>query len=239
MRSSILKNMFRLLLPAIAVFVLLGVTPTAAQAQVTITPGTGSYVDTVGDVVSLQLSSTGGTSPYTYTITSGTLPTGTTLSASGLFSGTYTATGTFVFTIRSTSANSLTGTATITLQIYPALSVTVPAAISTMRVGTAVSTAFTGVGGSGAPYTFRLAAGTLPPGLTLSSAGALTGTPTTAAAFSFTIAVADSVTNETTQIVTGTVAVAAPTMPQWGLLLLAMGLIALAVRSMSSRLVAR
>ena len=43
---------------------------------------------------------TGGTSPYTFSKTSGTLPTGLTLSSSGTLSGTPTATGTFTFTIQ-------------------------------------------------------------------------------------------------------------------------------------------
>lgn len=238
MRSS-LGVMFRSLLLAVFAVALLGVAPTSAQAQVTITPGTGTYVDFVTDTVNFSLSSTGGTSPYTYAVISGTLPGGTTLSSAGLFSGTFTTAGTFVFTIRSTAANSLTGTATITLVISPALVITVPPATSTMQVGTAVSASFVGSGGGGAPYTFAVTGGTLPAGLTLSAAGALTGTPTTAGPFSFTVTLNDGVGNSTSQTVTGTVAVPVPTMPQWGFLLLAMGLIALAVRSMSSRLVAR
>ncbi|MDK4717725.1 putative Ig domain-containing protein, partial [Rhizobium sp. CNPSo 4039] len=45
-------------------------------------------------------------------------------------------------------------------------------------------------GGTGS-YTFSLASGSLPPGVALSSAGALVGTPTTAGPFSFTITATD------------------------------------------------
>jgi hypothetical protein len=46
--------------------------------------------------------------------------------------------------------------------------------------------------GGTAPYTFSILAGALPAGLSLSSAGAVTGTPTTVGNFSFTLQVADS-----------------------------------------------
>src|SRR6202022_4054348 len=45
--------------------------------------------------------------------------------------------------------------------------------------------------GSVGPYTFAVASGALPPGLVLSSGGAITGTPTTAGTFSFTITATD------------------------------------------------
>jgi hypothetical protein len=47
------------------------------------------------------------------------------------------------------------------------------------------------------PYTFSVSSGSLPPGLALNSAtGAITGTPTTAGTFSFTISVVDLSANE-------------------------------------------
>src|SRR6202171_198866 len=59
-------------------------------------------------------------------------------------------------------------------------------------VGSPYSVTFTASGGSGSGYTFSQTAGTLPPGLTLSSA-VLSGTPNTTAGspFSFTIQVTD------------------------------------------------
>ena len=43
-----------------------------------------------------------------------------------------------------------------------------------------------------APYSFAITAGTQPPGLTLSAAGQLSGTPTTAGTYNFTVTVTDS-----------------------------------------------
>jgi len=52
----------------------------------------------------------GGTSPYTFAVTSGALPTGTTInSSSGVISGTPSATGTFTFTITVTDSLGFTG----------------------------------------------------------------------------------------------------------------------------------
>ena len=46
--------------------------------------------------------------------------------------------------------------------------------------------------GSAPPYTFTVSSGTLPPGLSLSSGGVLSGTPATAGTFNFTVNVADA-----------------------------------------------
>jgi len=54
---------------------------------------------------SQTLTSSGGTSPYTYAKTSGTLPGGVSLSSAGVLSGTPNATGTFTFTVTSTSTS--------------------------------------------------------------------------------------------------------------------------------------
>ena len=77
-----------------------------------------------GKVYSQQLSQTGGTAPVTFSQISGTLPTGVTLSNSGLLSGTPTATGTFNFTLQVRDATNCPGTraysVTISrLQFYP------------------------------------------------------------------------------------------------------------------------
>lgn len=47
---------------------------------------------------SFQLQATGDVQPYTWSVASGALPTGVTLSSSGLLSGTPTVTGAFNFT---------------------------------------------------------------------------------------------------------------------------------------------
>jgi hypothetical protein len=65
----------------------------------------------VGAVYSETISAQGGTSPYTYALTSGSLPAGTTLTSStGVIAGTLTTAATSTFTIQVTDANGFTGT---------------------------------------------------------------------------------------------------------------------------------
>ncbi|MER5264487.1 S8 family serine peptidase [Actinosynnema sp. NPDC002837] len=73
-------------------------------------PGNQSTV--VGTAVSLQLSASGGTVPYTFSATG--LPAGLSISSSGLVSGTPTATGTSSVTVTATDSASRTGSTTFT-----------------------------------------------------------------------------------------------------------------------------
>ena len=71
--------------------------------------------DTIGKPYSATFTQTGGVGQnIAYTISSGTLPTGLTLSSGGLLSGTTTATGTSTFTVTATDSNGCTGSATYT-----------------------------------------------------------------------------------------------------------------------------
>lgn len=63
-----------------------------------------------GTAYSETVTAQGGTSPYTFTITSGALPTGCTMSSGGVVSGTPTAAGIYSFTIQVTDTNGHTGT---------------------------------------------------------------------------------------------------------------------------------
>jgi large repetitive protein len=61
-----------------------------------------------------------------------------------------------------------------------------PATLPAGTVGAAFSQTLTATGGT-APFTFSFSSGALPPGLTLSQAGVISGTPTAAGAFTFTV----------------------------------------------------
>ncbi len=130
---------------------------------------------------------------------------------------TYTPTASYVgadsFTVQ-VSDGTATATRVINVTVGSARTVTVNAlALNSMTVGTAfVSQNFVGAGGYGA-YTFSISAGALPAGLSLSTGGALTGTPSTAGAYSFTVQATDSSSGSGpysgTRAFSGTVAAAA------------------------------
>ena len=138
---------------------------------------------TVGTSYSQTLAASGGSSPYTWSVTAGTLPAGLTLSSAGVLSGTPTAAANAVsITFQATDAASpavvVTKTLALTINVVP-LAITTTTLV-TGNVGTGYSQILTATGGS-TPYTWSVTAGTLPAGLTLSSAGVLSGTPTAAA----------------------------------------------------------
>ena len=78
--------------------------------------GTG----TVGTAFSRQLTASGGTLPYTWSILSGALPNGLVLNPNGLISGTPTTTGTFNFTVKVTDAQSAFVQKDLSITIIPA-----------------------------------------------------------------------------------------------------------------------
>jgi gliding motility-associated-like protein len=139
-----------------------------------------------------QINVTSGNSPYTFTVASGALPAGLTLAADGKLSGTPTAGGTFNVSISATDQNSVGGTYAYTLNVAsPTLTLT--ASLANATVGAAYNKTIATTGGT-APYTYALTVGSLPQGLSLSSAGALTGTPTVGGTFNFTVSSTDSST---------------------------------------------
>jgi len=71
----------------------------------------------VGQAFSQVFTSSGGTVPYTFAISSGALPPGLTLATGGTLSGAPTTTGTYTFVVRVTDATALTGGVSITTTV--------------------------------------------------------------------------------------------------------------------------
>ncbi len=90
----------------------------------------------------------------------------------------------------STGALAFTETGGGAFQIYQTLTITSAAQLAVCTIGRACLSVETATGGSGG-YTWSIAAGSMPPGLTLSTSGAITGAPTAAGMYSFTAMVTD------------------------------------------------
>ena len=71
----------------------------------------------VGTAYNQTISATGGTSPYTFHVTSGSLPNGISLSTAGALTGTPSAAGTFNFAITATDNNGCNGLRSYTIVI--------------------------------------------------------------------------------------------------------------------------
>jgi mono/diheme cytochrome c family protein len=166
----------------------------------------------VGSAYSQTLAATGGKTPYTWSRSAGTLPTGLAISSSGVISGTPSATGTFSFTVKVTDSAAASITKSLSIVVTTG---TAPLSISTSSlpggtVGTAYSQTLAATGGT-APYRWSYN-GSLPPGVAVTSAGAVTGTPTTAGSYSFTVLVSDAKSATATKALSVAIA-AAPTVP--------------------------
>jgi hypothetical protein len=165
----------------------------------------------IGVAYAQQLTASGGAAPYTFAVSAGTLPTGLSLSPAGQISGSPTASGSFTFTVTATDDNAQTGSQAYTLDIAPPTLTLLPATLPNGLAGTAYSQQFTASGGL-APYTYAVAAGTLPAGLSLSSAGLLSGTPTADGTYNFSVQASDSTGGTAgTVTVAYTLTVGAPT----------------------------
>ena len=143
----------------------------------------------VGVAYNTTVLATGGTSPYTFTATG--LPAGLSISAGGQITGSPTTAGTTTAAITatdSTSGTAQTATANLSITINPALAITTTL-LPLGFVNTAYSTTVTATGGT-SPYTFTATG--LPAGLSISTGGAITGSPTTAGTTTAAITATDS-----------------------------------------------
>lgn len=146
-----------------------------------------------GVAYSATLTPGGGNGTYTCSVTSGALPAGITLNgATCALSGTPTTAGNFTFTIGVTDTAGNTGSRSYTLAINAPPVVLSPTSLPNGTYGTAYSQTLTATGGAGGPYTFSLAVGPLPTGLTLdTSTGVISGTPSQVGSYTFIIAATD------------------------------------------------
>jgi len=144
----------------------------------------------LGASYSATLQTAGIDSNTTWTVTSGALPAGLTLSSGGVISGTPTAAGAATFTVQASGvAKDFTGTRIDTKQftlnvVALAASISRPAA----EVGVPFRASLVGSGGR-APYTFTATGA--PAGLSVSSDGTISGRPTRAGTYTIAAHIVD------------------------------------------------
>jgi hypothetical protein len=140
---------------------------------------------------SVQLVAAGGSAPYAFRLAEGVLPTGLSLGAAGLLSGTPSARArTFRFVVSATDANGAPASSAYSLALLPA-ELTLAGSPGSARVGKAY-VARLNVAGGAAPYRFVELDGTLAPGLRLTAAGIVRGVPTRAGSYRVQVRVYDA-----------------------------------------------
>ena len=126
---------------------------------------------------------------YKFTVLNGVLPDGLTLNLEGKLSGTPTRAGTWGFWLDlDDNCTSINSQAFFTLRVLPALVVATPS-LKAPFVGTPYQSTLTAEGGG--TLVWSMTSGTLPPGLTLSPDGKISGTPTALGSWGFTARVFD------------------------------------------------
>jgi hypothetical protein len=145
---------------------------------------------------SATLSASGGTAPYTWTVSAGQLPAGISLSkTAGTFAGTPTDADNFSFTVQVKDSSSPVQTAS------RALSISVSAPNATLQITTAslpagqVASSYSvtlQTSGGKSPVKWSVVSGSLPTGLALASSGQIGGTPAQASTVTFTVQATDS-----------------------------------------------
>jgi hypothetical protein len=157
--------------------------------------GDAELTVTVGMPYSYALTAQGGVPPYKWSSTA--LPAGLTLSPDGVISGMPTAPkGNYqiVVTVTDETGGSVSKNLTIKVEGELAIdgcssNVSTPCALPVGKVGVAYSyTLSFSIGDPSVPVTWQVT-GNLPPGLALAADGTISGTPTTAGAYTFILTV--------------------------------------------------
>jgi hypothetical protein len=114
-------------------------TSAAASLQISTTQLPGGFVS---GGYSSTLAASGGSSPYTWSLTSGSLPNGLTFSSAGVVSGTLALAGSFSFTVQVKDASSNTASKSFSVSIAsptPSVAITAPTTGSTVSGALSVS----------------------------------------------------------------------------------------------------
>ena len=168
------------------------------DASPSITSANDAFLE-LGHAGSFTVTATGNPAP-TFAET-GTLPAGVTLSGAGVLSGTPTQSGLFPITITATNGTSPNAIESFTLVVNSPPAIT---SANSTTFGEGVADAFT-VAATGFPGPTFTKTGTLPTGVTFTSAGVLSGTPTQLGSFPISLTASNGISPNATQSFTLTV----------------------------------
>ena len=147
-------------------------------------------VATVGSGFEAALVATGGQRPHTWQVAGGVLPPGLSLSSAGRISGIPQAAGQFAFSVRVSDGSGRSATASFAVTAVNALRV-LTATLPEAEAGSAYQATLLATGGT-SPYRWAVVDGRLPDGLTLSSGGVVTGTPSGGSPTTVVVATTDA-----------------------------------------------
>lgn len=143
-----------------------------------------------GEAYAAMVEATGGVPPLTWAVSDGALPDGVTLASDGSLSGTPTETGVFDVTLEVTDSEDNAQTRAFMLAVRSGSPLITTEQLLPALVGERYEVRLEAEGGR-APYTWSLAMGELPEGMTLQDDGLLFGTPTTAGETTLAVQVED------------------------------------------------
>lgn len=180
-----------------------GVAYKAAGATLAVATSSLAGAD-VSVAYSQTLSASGGTAPYTWSVSAGSLPAGLSLNTStGVISGTPTTAGTSSPTFQVADANANTATKALPITVHPALAIST-SSLAGASTGQTYSATLAASGGDG-NYSWSQVSGSLPPGVALNQAGLIAGVPSAAGTFTFGVKVTDGLGASVTKTLSLTV----------------------------------
>ena len=160
----------------------------AQQAPLAITAPSPLPTGEAGLTYAADLGIRNGAPPYAVSVVQGVLPQGLSASSTGI-AGTPSTAGASTFTVRVMDQMNASASKAFSVTIQPAVRVTTTT-LRPLKANTSYTTTLAATGGK-PPYTWSLAGGSLPVGLTLSATGVLSGTSGGLGVSAFTVRATD------------------------------------------------
>ena len=147
---------------------------------------------TVGATYTQTLSASGGTPPFSWSVASGLLPPGLAVDPGGSINGTASAAGSYTFAVAVSDSAGANATMNYALTINAGVTLET-SSLPDALIGSPYAQSLQATGGT-PPYMWYVTVGALPDGITLdANSGTLSGMPSAAGSFTFTLRAVDNV----------------------------------------------